>query len=38
MSIMFDEILTGTDLISGETIRGLSVTLEPYGFLWLLCE
>ena len=37
-NVLFDEILTGTDLISGETIRGLSVTLEPYGFLWLLCE
>ena len=34
----FDEILTGTDLLSGETVRGLSATLQPYGFLWLLCK
>ncbi|MBR1481468.1 MAG: amylosucrase [Ruminococcus sp.] len=37
-SAYFDEILTGADLISGEAVRGLSATLQPYGFLWLLCD
>lgn len=34
----FDAILSGTELISGEKIRGLSEILKPYGFLWILCE
>ena len=37
-SAFFDEILTATDLISGKTVRGLSAVLQPYGFLWLLCD
>ena len=35
--VFFDGILSGVELISGETVRGLSETLEPYGFLWILC-
>ena len=34
----FDGILSGKDLVSGERIRGLSETLKPYGFLWILCD
>ena len=37
-SVFFDDILTATDLISGKTVRGLSAVLQPYGFLWLLCD
>ncbi len=33
----FDAIISGTDLMTNEEIRGLSETLEPYGFLWILC-
>ena len=34
----FDGILSGKDLVSGDGIRGLSETLKPYGFLWILCD
>ncbi|MBQ3264439.1 MAG: amylosucrase [Ruminococcus sp.] len=34
----FDGILSGMELVSGRTIRGLSETLKPYGFLWILCK
>ena len=34
----FDGILSGKDLVSGERIRGLSETMKPYGFLWILCD
>ncbi len=34
----FDGILSGVDLISGEKLRGLSYTLKPYGFLWVLVD
>ena len=34
----FDGILSGKDLVSGDGIRGLSETLNPYGFLWILCD
>ncbi len=34
----FDGILSGKELVSGEEIRGLSETLKPYGFMWILCD
>ncbi|MBQ3418328.1 MAG: amylosucrase [Ruminococcus sp.] len=34
----FDGILSGTELVSGKKVRGLSETLKPYGFLWIRCE
>ncbi len=32
----FDGVISGKELVSGEEIRGISSTLKPYGFMWIL--
>lgn len=34
----FDGLKSGTNLFTGEEVRGLMTNLKPYGFLWLLLD
>lgn len=34
----FDGLKSGTNLFTGEEVRGLMTSLKPYGFLWLLLD